>query len=458
MTRKIGVEHNMSAVKKVIVQKTNTTNTDQKTKPKVVVYARVSTNHEDQASSLQYQKQSIVEKVKSNPDVEFIGLFTDEGITGTKAEIRPAFQEMISRAKKGEIDYIICKNLSRFSRSLSDSIYYTKLLKDQGTGIYFMEEALDTLKPGSDFVLSVLSCVAEQESKNTSEHIRNTFNAKIKAGIKVNGSAPYGYDCITREDGTRVLQPNKDAPVIQYIYKAYLEGQSTIQISEELKKQGINKRPTTISKILHNEAYKGTLRQGKEETIGVRGKRVKAREAVYDVENAHEAIISKEDFDKVQSIMSKGQGILKPRSALTQKIICGRCHSTYQKKQSRGQTLWACSSKSKGVFCEGIIYKQIKEHVLYKNIDRSTQLLITDQQANPNHYTEGQKNIINKMTTSTREEVVNNFIKRITIGTKAKDRVFTIQFKEGITLTIEAEEEDKDYDRITPAITTCQAE
>ena len=458
MTRKIGVEHNMSAVKKVIVQKTNTTNTDQKTKPKVAVYARVSTNHEDQASSLQYQKQSIVEKVKSNPDVEFIGLFTDEGITGTKAEIRPAFQEMISRAKKGEIDYIICKNLSRFSRSLSDSIYYTKLLKDQGTGIYFMEEALDTLKPGSDFVLSVLSCVAEQESKNTSEHIRNTFNAKIKAGIKVNGSAPYGYDCITREDGTRVLQPNKDAPVIQYIYKAYLEGQSTIQISEELKKQGINKRPTTISKILHNEAYKGTLRQGKEETIGVRGKRVKAREAVYDVENAHEAIISKEDFDKVQSIMSKGQGILKPRSALTQKIICGRCHSTYQKKQSRGQTLWACSSKSKGVFCEGIIYKQIKEHVLYKNIDRSTQLLITDQQANPNHYTEDQKNIINKMTTSTREEVVNNFIKRITIGTKAKDRVFTIQFKEGITLTIEAEEEDKDYDRITPAITTCQAE
>ena len=176
----------MSTVKKVIVQKTNATNTDQKTKPKVAVYARVSTNHEDQQQSLQNQKQNIVEQIKTNPNAVYAGLYVDEGITGTKAEIRPAFQEMISKAEAKEIDYIVCKNLSRFSRNLADSIYYTRQLKEQGVGIYFIEEALNTLKPGSDFVLSVLSCVAEQESKNTSEHIRNTFNAKIKAGIKVN--------------------------------------------------------------------------------------------------------------------------------------------------------------------------------------------------------------------------------------------------------------------------------
>ncbi len=445
----------MSTVKKVIVQKTNTTITDQNTKPKVAVYARVSTNHEDQASSLQYQKQNIVEQIKANHNVIYAGLYVDEGITGTKAEIRPAFQEMISKAEAKEIDYIICKNLSRFSRNLADSICYTRQLKENGVGIYFIEEALDTLKPGSDFVLSVLSCVAEQESKNTSEHIRNTFNAKIRSGIKVNGSAPYGYKCITDQQGHRVLTPEpEEAQVVKYIYDSYLKGDSTITIANNIQQiYGVKKRPTTISKILHNEAYKGTLRQGKEETIGVRGKRVKAREAVYEVEDAHKAIISKEDFDKVQFIMSKGQGILKPRSALTQKIICGRCHSTYQKKQSRGKTYYNCSAKSKGIDCKGTVYKTISQETLNKNISRSKLLFKADQQANPNHYTAKQMSTINEMLKANGEDFVQNYIKSIIIGTPEKERVFKIDFINNLALTILSGEDDLHYEQFTAEIT-----
>ena len=452
MTCKRRAQIQMSAVKKVVIKKEEESTNQQEKKKRIAVYARVSTNHEEQKQSLQNQKQNITEQIKERDDLILEGMYVDEGITGTKAEIRPQFQELISRAEHGYIDYIVCKNLSRFSRNLADSVHYTKHLKEQGVGIYFIEEGLDTLKPGSDFVLSVLSCVAEQESKNTSAHIRNTFNNNIKKGIKVNGSSPFGYDCIRKEDGTRVLQPNQDAEVVQYIFKSYLEGKSTLQIAEELKKQGIEKRATTISKILHNEAYTGVLRQGKQETIGVRGKRIPAREAVYEVDGAHPAIVSKEDFEKVQSIMVKGQGILKPKTVLTGKVVCGRCGCTYTKKQSRGRTSWVCSSKSKNVVCEGIVYKEIWEEVLYKNIKRAIYLFSADCRINPNHYKESQHTLIQKIQSSRIDEVIKNSVVQIKIGTAEKDRVIFLQFAEGLTITILSEEEDHHYDQFTATI------
>ena len=172
MTCKEGQNLIMSAVKKVVIKKEEASTNQQEKKKRIAVYARVSTNHEEQKQSLQNQKQNITEQIKARDDLILEGLYVDEGITGTKAEIRPQFQELISRAEHGYIDYIVCKNLSRFSRNLADSVHYTKQLKEHGVGIYFVEEGLDTLKPGSDFILSVLSCVAEQESKNTSGYVK----------------------------------------------------------------------------------------------------------------------------------------------------------------------------------------------------------------------------------------------------------------------------------------------
>lgn len=168
-------------------------------KRRVAAYCRVSTGMDDQLVSLETQKAHYEDYITANPDWEYAGLYYDEGITGTKKEVRPALQKMIADCEDGNIDYIVTKSLSRFARNTTDCLELVRKLLGLGIAVYFEKENLDTGSMESELLLTIMSSLAESESVSTSENekwsIRNRFE---------NGTFKIGYKgaCSTRFQGT----------------------------------------------------------------------------------------------------------------------------------------------------------------------------------------------------------------------------------------------------------------
>lgn len=427
---------------------------------KCAVYVRVSTDHDDQERSAENQAEDIPRKIRESGRGEVVNIYVDQGITGTKAE-RPQFQKMIEDARAGCFDYIVVKNISRFARNVLISIEYIKELKalQHPVGIYFIEEGLNTLQPGVDFVLTVLSAVAEQESQNISNHVRATFNSKIEQGQKVNGSSPYGYDCITNKDGQRTLKPNKDAQVVKKIFEDYLNEQSTTDISRSLRRQGINKRATTIAKILHNEVYTGDLKQRKQQTAGVRGKRyISPEDETITIKGHHEPIISQIDFERVQEMMKRtGRGRRAQKEyAFTGLIHCGRCGRVYQRHDLRDGHGWVCSSAQKRynnqvVDCPGKKWKTTHEDTLFSLYEQSLYFLNYLIESSNVFFTTDQKRQITTALEDfrkNREDTnIKEYVMGITIGTKDIDRIIKFAFIFNIDVIFKTADNDTRYKR-----------
>ena len=425
------------------------------------LYVRVSTEHEEQIRSAGNQREDIQKWVEDSRRFELVKIYEDRGITGTKAD-RPALQQMMEDAKKGKFHYIITKSISRFARDVVISVEYTRQLKTltPPVGIYFIEEGLDTLQPGVDFTLGILSLVAQQESENISQHIMATFDAKMKAGIKVNGSVPFGYECITDKDGNRTLKIiEKEAKIIRQIFRWYLEGKSTIQISQDLRKRfGISKRATTIAKILHLETYVGDLKQKKQKTMGVRGKRVMSeQEETTTVHNHHTAIISREDFDEVQRLMAEsGRGRhSRNRHPLSGLITCGRCGCKYQRHQVRDGMAWVCGSyqqryAGEKTDCPGQKFKTTHEKTIMDLYKQAVYFLGYDMRNTKTaHFTKEQDELIDKLTKEVEERgeesTIRQWVQSITIGTEKIDRIIRFSFIFGVDVIFETDAQDTRY-------------
>ena len=141
-------------------------------KPRVAAYCRVSTEMEEQLGSFQNQVKAYKEMIGANSGWELAGIYADEGISGTRADKRPGFQKMMADCKAGKIDRIITKSISRFARNVVDSLSYTRQLKALGISIYFEEEHMNSMVPNAEMLFTIISAVAEQESRNISEHTK----------------------------------------------------------------------------------------------------------------------------------------------------------------------------------------------------------------------------------------------------------------------------------------------
>ena len=428
--------------------------------PRCAVYVRVSTDHEEQVRSAGNQITDIPHTISESGKGTVEGLYIDNGITGTKAD-RPEFQRLIEDARNGKFDYIVTKNISRFARSVVIAVQYIQELKalPKPVGVYFMEERLDTLQPGVDFMLTLLSAVAEQESRNISEHIMATFNSKIDQGVKVNGSSAFGYDCITDANGKRTLVPNADAETVKRIYKWYLEGLSTVQIAHKLKEEyGIVKRATSVTKILHNEVYAGDLKQRKQQTRGVRGKRFMSPEGeTVVIKNNHIPIVSREDFEKVQKKFEEsGRGrFSRDRHALSGLITCGRCGCTYCRHSVRDGMAWVCSSYQKTynqdpVLCKGKKFKTTHEETIMRLYEQAVNFLCYDQEnTRVSHFTKEQdrtiKQVAEDLKTSGAENTIRNWIQGIQIGTETIDRLLRFDFTFGVSVVFQTHPQDTRY-------------
>lgn len=346
-------------MKKITKIESNKTNSFIKPKLRVAAYCRVSTDSDEQLVSLQAQKAHYESYIKANPEWEYVGLYYDEGISGTKKENRSDLLRMLSDCETGRIDLIITKSISRFARNTTDCLEMVRKLIDLGVHIYFEKENINTGSMESELMLSILSGLAESESISISENTKWAIQRRFQNGGFKISYPPFGYENI---DGQMIVNP-KQAEVVKYIFTEALSGNGTQKIADDLNQKGIPSKKggrwtaTTIRGILTNEKYTGDVILQKTYTDSRFNRHTNYGEKdMYLVENHHEAIISHEDFETVDAVINqraKEKGIVKRTSKylnrypFSGKVICSECGSTFKRRihssGARKYIAWCCS-------------------------------------------------------------------------------------------------------------------
>ena len=282
-------------------------------KRRVAAYARVSTNREEQQNSYEAQIRYYTSYIKEQKEWEFAGMFSDEGVTGTSTEKRKGFNAMLQKALDGEIDLILTKSVSRFARNTVDSLTAIRNLKAHGVECYFEKENIWTFDAKGELLITIMSSLAQEESRSISENTRWGMRKAFQNGRVF---VPYkhflGYD---RGPDGELLVNQEQAETVRLIYRLFLEGLSFYAIAGELTRREI---PTpygyrvwnaiTVKNILKNEKYRGdALLQKKYSRDFLNRKMLRNNGEVpqYYIKGNHEAIITAEVFDQVQSELVK---------------------------------------------------------------------------------------------------------------------------------------------------------
>lgn len=283
-------------------------------KLRVAAYCRVSTQEEEQVSSFEMQVRHFRQKIESNPDWELVEIYQDDGISGTSVIKRFGFQKMMADATEGKIDLILTKDIKRFARNSADLLNNLRILSalSPPVAVRFETEGLSSIGDGNNnLLITILSALAELESRQKSEAIKAGIRWRMAEGIyKFSVYNTLGY--YRDHFGRLVIEPT-EAKIVAYIYESCLEGATPAEIADALTEQGI-KSPMgkdrwsaeTVRGILRNEKYCGDALMQKTYTKDFREhKSVRNTELnMYFKENHHTAIIQKEDWKKVQEILS----------------------------------------------------------------------------------------------------------------------------------------------------------
>ena len=299
------------------------------------------------------------------------GIYADEGITGTIAKKRPDFMRMIEDCRKGKIDMVITKSVSRFSRNNLDCLLYVRELKERGIPILFEKEGINTLQVSSELLITLFSGLSQAESESISMNVKIGKRQSLK-----NGNVPFCYKSFLGyrkgADGKPEIVP-EEADTIKRIYAEYLAGASLLEIAKSLMADGIltakGKTKWTakgILSILTNEKYKGDALLQKTYIADCISKRSKVNNGelpMYYVENNHPAIIERAVFDRVQEEVSRRNSKRKVKEvgtktelgkysgkyALTDLLFCGNCGTPYRRttwsKNGKKKVVWRCISR-----------------------------------------------------------------------------------------------------------------
>ena len=338
-------------------------NINQKIKRRVAAYARVSTDSEEQLTSYEAQVDYYTKLIKRNGDWEFVGVYTDEGISATNTKYRDGFNRMVQDAMDGKIDLIITKSVSRFARNTVDSLVTVRELKANNVEVYFEKENIYTFDGKGELLITIMSSLAQEESRSISENVTWGCRKRFADGkVSMPYSAFLGYE--KGEDGQPKIVES-EARIVRLIYKMFLEGKTPTYIAKYLTGENIP-TPTgrskwsvsTVESILRNEKYKGSALLQKTFTVDFLSKKKKVNEGEipqYYVEDSHPAIISKEVYDLAQIELDKrrqNKGYKSSASAFSGKLYCGECGSVYGSKVWHSnlkyrRTIWQCNAKFK---------------------------------------------------------------------------------------------------------------
>lgn len=325
---------------------------------RVAAYCRVSTDHEDQANSFESQQRYFRQYIERNPDWELYEIFADEGISGTNTKKRSEFKRMIACAKEGDFDLIITKEISRFARNTLDSIYYTRDLKKHGVGVIFMNDNINTLDGDAELRLAIMSSIAQEESRKTSERVKWGQKRRMEQGV-VFGRSMLGYDV---KDGKMTIN-EEGAKIVRLIFHKFAnENKGTHVIARELREAGITPMRvkewsnTVILRVIRNEKYCGDLVQKKTFTpdfLSHEKKYNRGEEEFVIIKDHHEPIVSRELFEKAnrildeKSLTQEGKAKHSNRYPFSGKIKCGCCGSSYvarykNRKNGTRYKAWRC--------------------------------------------------------------------------------------------------------------------
>ena len=281
---------------------------------RVAAYCRVSTDDEDQIKSYNSMVKHYTELIQNNEQWVFAGVYADKAITGTKVDKREDFQRLIQDCMDGKIDMVIAKSLPRFARNTLDTLKYVRMLKERKIAVYFEVEKINTLKDG-EFLMTILSSVAQQEVENTSAYVKKGLKMKMKRGELVGFQGCLGYDY---DVATKSISINEEgAEVVRYIFDRYVAGAGSSMIARELNEQGITTirgnswTSSSVMGIINNEKYKGDILLGKTFTVDPISKRRLenlGEEDRFYIKDHHEPIISAETFARAQEIRERRNG------------------------------------------------------------------------------------------------------------------------------------------------------
>jgi len=325
---------------------------------RVTFYARVSTDKDEQLNSLENQVQYYTELIRSKPNWTYVDGYIDEGISGTSTKKRDSFLRMIADAKAGRFDFIITKEISRFSRSTLDSIKYTQELLEHDVGVLFQNDNINTLDSDSEFRLVVMAGVAQDEVRKLSERLKFGFRQAIKNGHVLGNDRLWGYD----KKDCRLTINEAEAVIIRRIFDLYAnKGLGVRTISKILYDEGYTSRQgnafnvLTIRHILCNPKYKGWYCANMSQTVDYRTKRkvfLDESEWIMYPDPSIPAIVSEELWDRAHAIYKKRSAEARAhksaagyhnRYPYSGKLICEEHQASFHRQVlDSGKEVWQC--------------------------------------------------------------------------------------------------------------------
>ncbi|MGT2866527.1 recombinase family protein [Streptococcus fryi] len=370
----------------------------QASKIRVAAYCRVSTDQDEQLSSYENQVRYYRDYILKHEDYELVDIYADEGISATNTKKRDAFNRLIQDCRDGKVDRILVKSISRFARNTLDCIKYVRELKELGIGVTFEKENIDSLDSKGEVLLTILSSLAQDESRSISENSTWGIRKKFERGIvQVNTTKFMGYD--KDENGRLIINPVQ-AEVVKYIYSQFLKGYSPESIAKELNTKDIkgwsgkaNWYPSAIQKMLQNEKYKGDALLQKTYTVDfLTKKRIQNDGQVnqYYVEDSHEGIIDEETWETVQLEIGRRKTYREDHqlksyimqsedNPFTSKVYCKACGSAFGRKNwttSRGKRkVWQCNNRYRIKGVEGCNSRHLDEATLEQIFIKALELL-----------------------------------------------------------------------------------
>ena len=441
----------------------------QELKLRVCFYARVSTDKDEQLHSLSAQISFFNDYISKVPNWQFIGSYIDEGISGTSVNKREEFLRMIEDAKKHKFDLILTKEISRFSRSTLDSIKYTQELLQDGVGVYFLNDNINTILPDSELRLTIMSSIAQDEVRKLSERVSFGMKRSIDSGTVLGCSNIYGY---VKDKGKLVID-EKEAKMIKIIFDRYANTTDGLsKVSKYLyslgykNKKGKRIDTTILTRIIENPKYKGYYCGHKTKVLDYRTKKKKKLSEsdwiIYkDTENVP-PIVSEELWDRANKKLKERQDsftnravnkkVFQNRYTYSGKIYCG-CHNLTYHRSSAGKRknnpVWECQVYRKESLkgCSNPRVFESELDIVFKDI------LGKLFKRRKHIFDEILNECKNYLETNNNESEIKNIKSKILMFNNKKDKLLELVMEEYLS----KEDYKKQVDLINEEITTYQA-
>ena len=344
---------------------------EQPKKLRVAAYVRVSSLLDEQEGSFDNQKTHYTQLIRSTPGWKMVDIYTDQGRSGTSMAKRPGFNRMIRHAYEKKIDIILCKSVSRFARNVLDAINTIRELTELEVRIIFDKENIDTGDMASEFILTMLSATAQEESRSISENINWALEKRYERGEPV-FVRKLGYQ---KNEQKEWIIIEEEAHIVREAFEEALNGKTPAQIAKQFIKKRYKKingrtdwTSTTVRLMLLNRDYTGDVICQKYYTESyLSHKRVanNGERNQYFIENHHEPIVSRETFEAVQRELERRKKPNKNKKVnrypLSSRIQCGKCGGNLHRFICKGVVRWRCENnvRSKELCTMGSIKEEV---------------------------------------------------------------------------------------------------